>query len=349
VTKKESKVKPVVITDPELMKLSDDWWAKLKKSNLNMGFTDDELKWMEGVDEWHPSADAPAIPPQDAEAIATGAKPCLFCEGRRTTWVKSEGVRKDLVGGKLVDVKTGKFALCEVVCKCGFAIRYFHKWNDSNIVPPRYKWVDLYTLKPSSRVGLSLGRQEKILAQVRENPDMNYLLTGLAGTGKTTISTALFREAIETWAFHCHLLNKTTNAVWRISANQICQELWAYKTQPDRHVDGYGQIVGSSPPPSLQIGDVKFARKEGLRPCLFLEEMDKIAITKSKLDELFKLIDCFYENLGQVVITSNKSARELVKFLGPDHGPQIVRRLLEKSGGVDDPGGFGIAFTESGV
>ena len=73
--------------------------------------------------------------------------------------------------------------------------------------------------------------------------------------------------------------------------------------------------------------DIRLAVEAGLRPCLFLDEIDKVAVTPFKLNRLAELIDAVWVAKGQIVATSNADLAQLRERWGLDMADTIVRRI----------------------
>jgi DNA replication protein DnaC len=84
-------------------------------------------------------------------------------------------------------------------------------------------------------------------------------------------------------------------------------------------------VSGSASEPEITRKKIRKAEAAGLKPRLFLEEIDKTKSTKFKLDSLFEVIDGIYENKGQLVISSNLTLSEFTETFGPE----FARRVAE--------------------
>ena len=116
--------------------------------------------------------------------------------------------------------------------------------------------------------------------------------------------------------------------VWRIKANEWVTEnqAWLYRDFNDENLE----------PPTVSIRNIEWATEEtGLRPILWLEEIDKFSATKSRLDMLNSLIDAVYEKHGLIIVTTNMTRDALRKHIGG----ASYRRI---SGENDDPAKFAI-------
>ena len=71
------------------------------------------------------------------------------------------------------------------------------------------------------------------------------------------------------------------------------------------------------------------AVQKGYRPCLFLEEIDKVSYTTFKTDCLFELFYAINENKGQLVFNSNMTPVEFKEQFGPKDGPAIIGHIAE--------------------
>jgi hypothetical protein len=89
-------------------------------------------------------------------------------------------------------------------------------------------------------------------------------------------------------------------------------------------------------PPDVSVEDIEDSCEEtGLRPIVWLEELDKFSATKNRLDLLNSLVDGVYEKKGLVIVTTNLTRPELLDHLGE----ATYRRI---AGTIDDPQDFAI-------
>ena len=120
--------------------------------------------------------------------------------------------------------------------------------------------------------------------------------------------------------------------VWRIPALQMLQENtdWNARDRKDPNCDVPAPTV-SAKRINLMMG--KFG-KHGVRPRLFLDELDKVAMTPAKAAVLSEIVDAVYQHKGQLVTTSNLGYQELAKKWGSDtDAGAVIRRF----GSNDEP------------
>jgi AAA domain len=183
---------------------------------------------------------------------------------------------------------------------------------------------------------------------VRKYGDNCYLLTGKAGTGKTTLLTAMYGHALMKWALQTFKKEKLRGieAVWKVNANVLAKQQrdWAMRNEGRDAETGQPAIL-----PTVTKNKVLEAVRVGLVPHLFLDEFDKIKLDSAfQLNEFSEIIDAIQSNGGQVVACTNMSVLALRFALGAQHGDAIVRRLIgprmneKRSDIVADPtvGGF---------
>lgn len=145
-------------------------------------------------------------------------------------------------------------------------------------------------------------RQQEIIDRLRQSPTDSWLLQGAPGTGKSHYLTALHRHAV-----HLSIAQRWTRgiherSVWRATTAELLDEHEAWARRNDEY---------SPNPPSITVPMIRTTAEFGLSPCLFLDEIDKIAPTDHKTRTLFSLLEAVYEAEGQVVATSNMAFDEL--------------------------------------
>lgn len=207
-------------------------------------------------------------------------------------------------------------------CLCNFLKTFLAVWNDTKLVPERFREVKLGSLKPigAPTSNLPIETQAKVIAGLQANPDASYLLVGDAGTGKTHFSFGLFHRAVHEWAIKAFEDDAMwEQSVFRFNTKAILdqQVAWATKENGD-----------ATKEPDLTPNKVRKLASKGHKVCLFLDELDKFNATKFKMDFLFELIDAVYETQGQIVAVSNATKSKLEKIWAEyDSCDAIIRRI----------------------
>ncbi len=233
-------------------------------------------------------------------------------------------------------VTSNAYSKCR--CRLNRAFTYLLSKN----VPPAYHWVMLSKLKPSTKSRLNEEKQKEIYDLLQAKPDDSYAFFGPVGTSKTVCSVALYRHALakelkKIWdattylkGFEYRVYRSNEIPVWRITAKQVLQEFHDFAiNRPITDLDGR-QIGGASLPIVSRQKIEKYYR-QGFTSHLVLEEIDKVNATATRLYDLFELFDAITENLGQVVINTNRTKQEFQDLYGVD----IVRRIHDNCTIVD--------------
>lgn len=162
-------------------------------------------------------------------------------------------------------------------------------------------------------------RQAEIITTLKANPDDSYLMLGDPGCGKTHFMTALYRHALFNWAKQQAQSPWTCRpSVWRISVAKLLEEhhTWIMRMDED-----------DVPERTVTVGKIQAAAKDGFRPRLFLDEIDKNVREGFKMETLFEILNVIYEARGQVVATGNKSIEEIAAKWGSDETLPALRRI----------------------
>ncbi|MEG9438232.1 ATP-binding protein [Edaphobacter sp. HDX4] len=204
---------------------------------------------------------------------------------------------------------------------------YWRYWKQ---VAPRFKDAAVHLLKPQEDLAdlFNMDRQRDAIALVKVNPSGSYYLAGMFGAGKTHFLHALYRQALyATAAQHEHL---STMPVWLCSAPELVEAASARKSDPSL---AFPRIT-----PEL----VEKVSRQSMRPCLFLDELDKFSPTESRMSFLGSLIDSVYSANGQIVAAANMAPIDLVEKWDravPYYADSIIRRFAFA------PSGTTITFT----
>jgi hypothetical protein len=279
-----------------------------------------------------PLSEKDAWPEELSEAVGNGAE-CPYCADTQT------------IERKHVGVVTGLHITRRVPCKCGMYRSFYKRWNNPAHVAEQYRIFKLDNLERYSGYLKNFNYDvdhpnapsafKHLLETVRTHQYNCYLLTGGAGTGKTTLMTAMYRRALQEWAQKSFRETMGVEAVWKIHANALA------KQQRDWEMRDNGRDAETGDPtplPTVTKNKVLEAVRAGFTPCLFIDELDKFKLdSKFQLDEFYTIIDAIQSNNGQVVASTNLTAYALTNALGPQHGPAIVRRLTGPRLNTDKP------------
>jgi DNA replication protein DnaC len=278
-------------------------------------FTPEFRAEIERESVWIPQNPEPAkFTKEEAKSIGLGLTQCPHCSGT--------GNQDEEVRGK----DTGLWMIRQRRCECKRAAHFWGIWKN---VPERFQEADLRTLEPKARMGITRERQAEIIALMRDNWSDSFFLYGAVGTGKTHFMTALYRKVVHE-SVKEQFLNKTQETnVWRISTLKLLQENTEWNAR-DLHDPNC-----TVPAPTLTVDRIETIKtKYGLRPHLFLDELDKVSMTDPKAAVLDAIVDAVYKHGGQLVATSNRGYMELSKKWGWENAGTVVRRI-----GVDDGDG----------
>lgn len=203
-------------------------------------------------------------------------------------------------------------------CICPKYIAFARAWKD---VPSRFRSVTLSELEATNRQGISLERQAEIIALMQAHPADSYFLFGEAGTGKTHFATALYHDAVWRAVEAQYRRGDVYTSVWRVTASVLLNQHveWERGNKDDE------TSLVSRPTITEQL--IQSAARNGYRPCLFIDEIDKFVPSEFKLSRLGEIIDAVYAAEGQIVATSNKSIDTLMAKWGTDEALTILRRI----------------------
>ena len=255
----------------------------------------------------------PRFHPDLQEAVGMKRVECPYCE-----WGYVEVIHRGQTTGVVVTFMKK--------CPCAVYRHFWRVWGDSDRVPKRFRLAGAKgPVTPSSHVQLSIARQEQILKTVYADTSRSYFLSGAPETGKTYILTAIYRKALERATARMFELDNPQPSVWRINASVLLDQHVAWETR-------HSKPEGSVPCPYLLTSMIHSAVRYGFRPCLFLDEIDKIVKSEFKLKRLIQLVDAVYEAEGQIVATSNKSVSQLMAEWGGDEAGTMLRRIGKGTG-----------------
>lgn len=186
----------------------------------------------------------------------------------------------------------------------------------------KYYTTGLPRLMPSELSALSVENQKVLIAKVQSDPDAGWAFFGPPGTGKSTLSAALFMRQLN----HVYLNKQFVNfpvsgpmsGLFRITARQLCEDAQDYVM--GRYEDGrdwfgpHGKRTIYAP--IVSRARIMQAKQNGLMPRLFLEELDKVGMTDFRRDTIFDVINAVHECQGQLVVNSNLTLREYADIFG---------------------------------
>ncbi len=211
----------------------------------------------------------------------------------------------------------------------------FLYWVERTI-SPRYRNVRLASLKPSDNNRLPVEDQQKLYDLLRAKPDDSYAILGAVGTGKTTVSIALYR-----WQLHAEIslisgmseypasfarmvMNRWELPVVRMEAKDLLQQHHDFAI--NRPITNErGEEIGGAPEPLVSRERIEYLTRRHRKFRLFLEEIDKVELTKARRDTLFSVVNAIYEHEGQLVINTNLNKTEFANL----YGAEFVRRIKE--------------------
>jgi hypothetical protein len=230
-------------------------------------------------------------------------------------------------------------------CICGYYRELYTIY--SHVLPAKYRAIGLKGLQASEKSYLRMDLQARLYDELRANPDTGWAFFAPAGYSKTTCSYALYRRAIEVnlqaawvrrpggFGIDRPFLHNWGNslsgpspfgkvkppelpytAVWRKSVPDLLQQ----------HFDFFNRGENKDlPKPEITVEKIEKAVSLGLKPRVFLEEIDKIKPSEFAVNQLYRIFDAIDRHNGQIVIDSNLSKQQF----GNVFGDPIVRRVKE--------------------
>ena len=289
----------------------------IDRRRRNPVFTPEFLAAIDAETEWVPVGEVPSLSSEQTGAFADPNHVCPVCQGSLE--------KKVLMQGKATGIVTKRSLWCD--CR---PLRMF--WKYWSKVPLRYRDVRLHTTQPSTLVNMPLDRQAAILKIICKNADNSMLLAGDAKTGKTHLMLGLYRRALESRARQWVTKPGTEWGLWRVNTSVWLEE------QVRDSMAGRDEDV---PIPDLTVRKITQAALKGVKPRLFLEEIDKFKPSEFKMNRLFEIVNAVYEADGQIVATSNTSPEQLANEWGNRYGSTILRRI------GDEPDGLTLKFSNS--
>ncbi len=246
----------------------------------------------------------PTIADDEQEAVGTLTMICPVCRGAGHA---AQQLRGD---------NTGALVSWWVDCTCTPLRRYWAQWSK---VPIKFRTARLGNLTPHDDSYASIERQSTVISKIKAHPGSSYLFCGDAGTGKTHYTTSLYQEALQQWA--TNPLAVHGRAVWMVRAGSLLESASMHAADIEK------------PFPEVTPEAIRFIAEKGLRPCLFVDEVEKWKPTDFKLDYFSRLIDAVYVAEGQLVLNSNLCPADLAAKWGPEYGESTLRRVIAPRSG----------------
>jgi len=214
--------------------------------------------------------------------------------------------------------------------------RVFSFWLDQ-LMPLRYRQVDIKKLVPSDKNRLPAATQEWFYKEVREHLDDGFLICGPVGTGKTTVAMGYFRYWLSRdiqrinaenpeyeRAFAKRVLDGSNLSVWKQEAKTLLMQHHDWAIDRPR-VTSQGTELGGAKKPYVNADKIRAFARRGVTPRLVLEEIDKVELTKARRDTIFDIVNTLDAELGKIFINTNLTLNEFAEM----YGAQFVRRLKQ--------------------
>jgi DNA replication protein DnaC len=228
-----------------------------------------------------------------------------------------------------------------VPCDCAFRKAFWHYVEQT--LPPRYRYYTLNNLNVSPKSRLNVAAQERLYSLLREKPDDGYAIFGPVGTSKTTVSTALYRYQLQKelrrmwecdfygYGYYGFLLPEPKQIpVWRIDAKTLLLQHHDFAiNRPITNAEG--EEIGGAREPDITRRRIEKFSREGRKSHIFLEEIDKVELTKARRDTLFDIWNAGYEYEAQMVINTNLTKDEFQNM----YGAEFVRRIIASCTVID--------------
>ncbi len=265
--------------------------------------------------QWDLQEPMPVIDPAIADKVARGEVPCPRCSGEKL----SKGIFL-LCAGR----DTGFPAYIRHDCPCAALKRVWGKVLATRI-EKRFYAARLETLAPYTErpLSTSVETQQKIIDYVRQHPDDSYLFCGLHDSGKSWIASALLRHAAEQQVLHD---NTTDGSGARYGA-------WFVRATDLMEQNAIFAMDRTKAPPFVSTNNIGYCVRQGIRPVLLIDEIDKFGSTEPRLNFLAEIVGAIEACEGQIIACSNVTSAALVAKWGPDKGEPILSRISGRSSG----------------
>jgi hypothetical protein len=198
----------------------------------------------------------------------------------------------------------------------------------TDLVPKRFQKHRAHALTPRKLNPIPAETQAQQIASIPSSEEglNGWLMLGEGGTSKTTYAAAAFTDML---TLRCHKLldqprkswrNETRMCAWAITVPEWLSETEKYKYR------NYKSEERIDAPKVTAEAICKEAKETGLRPILWIEEIDKLKMTEPRRILLFELINCVYKLDGLIICTSNMTLADLRAHLDTSEYP-ITRRI----------------------
>lgn len=263
--------------------------------------------------------------------VGSGELPCPICGRGAAT---SDKPQSYIMYVPRVGSVTGVKVLFPRTCVCAFYRDYYTRLCNPDLVEREYRGCTYGALvsghlKDRMSTIDTIG-YATILEAVRVFPNYNYLLAGPAGTGKTTVMTALFERALKQWVMDKHAKKYDITAIWKVRAPALANQYLEYQFRDERK-DNEPAI----PTPHVLPEMIVAAVRAGAIPHLSIDEFDKYkARSEFQNNKFLDLMQVTQPNGGQIVCASNTVYHPLKSKIGEPHALAMLRRIVGIPRGV---------------
>lgn len=231
----------------------------------------------------------------------------------------------------------GDFITTKTYDKCPCKLLQAKAFTLTQMVPEHLWEFKLETLKPCDVSRLAPQRQEGLIEKLKAHPDDSWAFFGGVSTGKTVFCTALLRHAIDReldalweatpmlrgFEYRVHHPESELPVV-RISADILLRQHQDYAINRPITTER-GEVIGGAAVPSITVKLIQNYARMGKRMRLFLEEIDKVELTKSRRDAMFSIVNALEENNGQLVFNTNLRKPEFAELYGAEFVVRLKR------------------------